>query len=267
MHPKKYSLTWHTYSDHLRSMMQELMMNEDFSDVTLVTEDKKQVKANINILGACSPVFKDVLKKEKNSNLIMYLRGVQYSEMESIMQFIYLGEATFYKERMDEFLAVAKSLEIRGLCNALTEPSFKDQDTLTDLVEEQTVISEDAKNQVPKERQRSVVTGKYECDQCHKAYSDRKSLYYHKKSIHQGVKYACDQCDYQALRQDSLNKHIKSKHEGVRYACDKCDYQATQQGHLTTHIVSKHEGVKYFCDQCDHQFTRQSSLNIHILKH
>ena len=29
--------------------MKELMMNEDFSDVTLVTEDKKQIKANINI--------------------------------------------------------------------------------------------------------------------------------------------------------------------------------------------------------------------------
>ena len=49
MHPEKYSLTWHTYSDHLKSMMKELIMNEDFSDVTLVTEDKKQIKANINI--------------------------------------------------------------------------------------------------------------------------------------------------------------------------------------------------------------------------
>ena len=58
MHQEKYSLTWHTYSDHLRSMMKELMMNEEFADVTLVTEDKKQIKAHINILSACSPVFK-----------------------------------------------------------------------------------------------------------------------------------------------------------------------------------------------------------------
>ena len=107
MHQEKYSLKWHTYSDHLKSMMKELMMNEDFSDVTLVTEDKKQIRANISILSACSPVFKDILKIEKHSNQIMYLRGVQFPEMESIMQFIYLGEATFYEERMDEFLAVA----------------------------------------------------------------------------------------------------------------------------------------------------------------
>ena len=113
MHAEKYSLKWHTYSDHLENLMKELMMNEDFSDVTLVTEDKKQIKANIHILSACSPVFKDIFKKNRNSSPIMYLRGVQYTELESIMQFIYLGQATLYYERMDEFLAVAKSLEIK----------------------------------------------------------------------------------------------------------------------------------------------------------
>ena len=66
MHQEKYSLTWHTYSDHLRSMMKELMMNEDFADVTLVTEDKKQIKANISILSACSPVFKEGTTSTKN---------------------------------------------------------------------------------------------------------------------------------------------------------------------------------------------------------
>ena len=71
MHQEKYNLTWHSYSDHLRSMMKELMMNEDFSNVTLITEDKKQIKANVNILSACSPVFKEIFKRDKNS--IMYL--------------------------------------------------------------------------------------------------------------------------------------------------------------------------------------------------
>ena len=69
-------------------------MNEDFADVTLVTEDKKQIRANKSILRTCSPVFEEILKKEQNSSPIIYLRGIQYSEMESIMQFIYLGEAT-----------------------------------------------------------------------------------------------------------------------------------------------------------------------------
>ena len=55
MHPVKYSLKWQTYSDHLKSMLKELMFNEDFSDVTLVTEDKKQIKAHIVKPGPHTP--------------------------------------------------------------------------------------------------------------------------------------------------------------------------------------------------------------------
>ena len=125
---EKYSLTWHNYSDHLRRMMKDLMMNEDFSDVTLVTEDKKHIKANIYILISCIPFFKDILKKERTSNQIIYLRGVQSSEMESILKFVFLGETTFYEERMDEFLAVAKSLEIKEIYNAGPEPNDETDD-------------------------------------------------------------------------------------------------------------------------------------------
>ena len=65
MNSKKFSLKWHTYSDHLRDMMKELM-NEDFTDVTLVTEERKHIKAHKNILSACSPVFRDLISFDKN---------------------------------------------------------------------------------------------------------------------------------------------------------------------------------------------------------
>ena len=274
MNQEKYSLKWKTYSDHLKSMMQELMMNEDFSDVTLVTEDKMQIKANMNILSACSPVFKDILKKEKNSSQIMYLRGIQFSEMESIMQYIYLGEATFFEERMDEFLDVAKSLEIKGLCNIKAdtsdepndEPPLCDQDISTNDVKEETLTSSSIQEQAQQERIRAVVgvNKKFECEQCHKTYSRREKLYLHKQSAHEGVKYACDQCDYKSTRQDILTSHIQSLHEGVKYPCDECVYQATTQGALNTHIKSKHEGFKYACDQCEYQSKWRSGLGKHI---
>ena len=276
MHQEKYSLTWHSYSDHLKTMMKELMMNEDFSDVTLVTEDKKQIKANINILSACSPVFKDTLKKENTSNQIMYLRGIQFPEMESIMQFIYLGEATFYEERMEEFLAVVKTLEIKELCNAGPEtndepddePSPCDKATPSKNLEDKFVTSDQIKMQAPQDIQRRVVSvnGKYECDQCHKTYSSRQGLNNHKQSVHEGVKYSCDECEYQTTTQKQLTRHIQSKHEGVKYACDQCDHQATRQEHLIVHIQSKHEGIKYACDQCDQQFTRKAHLWTHKKK-
>ena len=276
MHQEKYSLTWETYSDHLKGLMKELMMNEDFSDITFVTEDKKQIKANINILSACSPIFKDILKKEKNSRQIMYLRGIQFSEIESILQFVYLGEATFYEERMDEFLAVAKSLEIKELCNAESKSNLELDDgslprnpnTADEEVKEQTVMSNHMTGQVPEERKREVlsvdVDGKYKCNQCDYQTTHKGHFTRHVESKHEGVKYACDQCDYQSTHKGDLNKHIQSQHEGVRYACVQCDYQAGYQSHLNLHIKSKHEGVKYSCTKCDHQYTHQSSLTKHI---
>ena len=246
MHPEKYSLTWHTYSDHLKNMMKELMINEDFSDVTLATEDKKQIKANISILSACSPVFQDILKKDRHSTPIMYLRGIQYSEMESILQFIYLGEATFYEERMNEFLAVAKSLEIKELCNAESETNDEaEEEPLPESsngMTEETVTSEHIEKQPPRERRQVVsANGKHECKQCDKTFSSSPALWYHKNSKHDGVKYACKHCDYQTAYQSNLTAHIKYKHEGVRYACEQCDYQAGYQSDLRKHIQSKHK--------------------------
>ena len=263
MHQEKYNLTWHSYSDHLKSMMKDMMMNEDFSDVTLVTEDKKQIKANINILSACSPVFKDIFKRDKDANQIMYLRGIQFPEMEPIMQFIYLGEATFYEERMDEFLSVAKSLEIKELCNARPEPDDEPPPShpVTENLEEETVISDQMKMQAPQEKQKRVVSVNRSYE-----YSGSRQLSRHKESAHLGVKYSCNQCDYQFTQQGSLTKHIHSKHEGVKYACDQCDHQATRQDCLTVHVQSKHEGVKYACDQCDKQFTQKANLSTHIKK-
>ena len=219
---EKYSVKWHSYSDHLRSMMKELMMNEDFSDVTIVTEDKKRIKANMNILSSSSPVFKDILKKEKQSSQIIFLRGIQYSEMESIIQFIYLGEATLYEDRTNEFLSIAKLLEITALCQTETETN----DELDDEALPLDINVSDEEVQITKkstqESRSDVSVRKYECKQCHKSYSSSGALSNHRRSAHLGVQYECDQCDFQASRQDTLVVHIQSKHEGIKHPCSEC---------------------------------------------
>ena len=49
MREEKYTLNWHTYSDHLRDILKEMSSDDAFADVTLVTDDKKQMKAHRNI--------------------------------------------------------------------------------------------------------------------------------------------------------------------------------------------------------------------------
>ena len=222
MHLEKYTLTWDAYSDHLRDLMKELMMNDDFADLTLVSEDRKYIRAHRNILSSCSPVFKDIVKLEQRSKPLIYLRGINFSQLESIMQFIYCGEATFYEEGINEFLAVAKSLEIKELYKAKTETNDDDDDAsstsgpVTPKVEEESMRSSHIMNQAPKkkkERKEVVrVNGHYTCDQCDKTYGSVLGLQYHRQSAHEGVKYACDHCDYQATTQSNLKRHIDSKH-------------------------------------------------------
>ena len=97
--------------------MKDMILNDDFSDVTFVTEDRKQIKSYKNILSACSPFFKEILQIEKGSNSIIFLRGINYSEVESLLQFIHLGKATVVEDRLDEFLNVARLLEIKRVFN------------------------------------------------------------------------------------------------------------------------------------------------------
>ena len=70
-HQEKYTLTWHSYSDHLRDALTEMMTSSEFADVTLVTDDKQQIRAHRNILSGCNPVFKSILQIDSNSVTVL----------------------------------------------------------------------------------------------------------------------------------------------------------------------------------------------------
>merc|ERR1712098_523553 len=104
MNQEKLDLTWFTYTDHLREMLHDMMTATEMTDVTIVSEDKKQFKAHKVVLSACSPVFKSIFNDSHMSNSSLFLRGIQSHELDSILQFVYLGKATFDQERMSEFM-------------------------------------------------------------------------------------------------------------------------------------------------------------------
>ena len=96
-------------------MLHDMMLSNELTDVTLVSDDKVHFKAHKVVLSACSPIFKSIVSDDHLANQFIFLRGIQSHEVESILQFIYLGQATFYQDRMNEFLNVAKSLEIKEI--------------------------------------------------------------------------------------------------------------------------------------------------------
>ena len=98
MTQEKYNLNWHTYSDHLREILHEMMKSNELTDVTLICDDKRQFKAHKIVLSACSSVFKSIIDDLPQNSSVIYLRGIQHQEMESILEFMYLGVAIFSRE-------------------------------------------------------------------------------------------------------------------------------------------------------------------------
>ena len=227
MRPDSYTIKWHLYQDYLQEILSEMMTSGDFTDVTLVTDDKKTIKAHRNILSACSPVFKKILQMDiTNSHPVIYLRGIQYQEIEPILQFIYLGEATLNEERMKEFLLVSQNLEIRELIKNVVEakhsPSNQNQDYIKQADHifqhnnvgekggEEAIENYEGANEMEViSREITKVGSKFQCPQCDKLLSQNKGVLAHIRSVHEGVKYACKQCDQQFTDQSSRRQHIQ----------------------------------------------------------
>ena len=82
---EKYTLNWDTFSDNLKLMFKDLYQEERYTEVMLVSDDQAQFKAHKFVLSACSPVFKKIIESNPSQHPLIYLRGIQSYEMESIL--------------------------------------------------------------------------------------------------------------------------------------------------------------------------------------
>merc|ERR1712051_1067151 len=235
---EKYDLKWKTYSDHLVGVFKELGEEGHFADVTLVSDDQIQTKAHKVVLSACSPVLKTLLVNNPHSHPLLYLRGIKQTELQAILKFMYFGETQIFENRINDFVSMAKDLEVKEISEEQEEKE-EDSDQGTNVNEdteaimegnEQTEYEQDVKEEAIKpsalpvrtvaKQSRVVRTeGKYRCDECEAAYDDASCL----------------------------RRHKQAKHEGKTYTCDECDAVYTDRSHLRTHKLSKHAGIRYLC--------------------
>ena len=82
--------------------------------MTLVCENK-QVEAHKVIIAACSPFFKSILRRNPHQHPLLYLKGVLYDDLVSVLHFMYKGEVNIAQEQLNSFLSVAEDLQVKGL--------------------------------------------------------------------------------------------------------------------------------------------------------
>ena len=92
-----------------------LIEDKSFVDVTLVCEDDKQLAAHKVILSANSIFFKNVLTNNHHQHPLIYLSGIKFCDLQSLVKFMYLGEVSIQEKNLQSFLLASETLKIEGL--------------------------------------------------------------------------------------------------------------------------------------------------------
>ena len=119
-------IKWVTHTDHMKDLLSELVSDNEFTDVTLVCDDKREIRAHKFVLSSCSPVFKNIIKNN-DQNIPIFLKGIKYEDVIPLLQFFYIGQATVAAERMLPFLKLASNFKVKDLIRHIVKDTEKNQ--------------------------------------------------------------------------------------------------------------------------------------------
>ena len=94
---EKFCLRWNDFESNISTAFRELRDDKDFFDVTLACDDE-QIQAHKVILSACSPFFRGILRRNPHANPLLYLKGVKFTDLQSVLNFMYHGEVNVAQE-------------------------------------------------------------------------------------------------------------------------------------------------------------------------
>lgn len=239
-----YTLTLETFPDHLNNTVAKLRASSQFADVTLLCEDLQEVQAHRFILSACSNLFRKIL--ELNKSQCIYLKGVNHTIMEALLDFMYNGKTVVREETLSELLGVAKDLGMTEL-NVDEEVENQPDSKMQDDSKMQEIANLDSSDEKLETKTNQVINHemyfdiKNECPLCFKIFKESYALKKHINSIHERISHNCDECSKVFTDKANLSRHKNANHKGIKYPCHSCAFVGSYRGSLMTHIKSKHD--------------------------
>ena len=245
---EKFSLKWNDFQSNISKTFSALRTEEDFYDVTLVSDDQHQVSAHRVVLSACSPYFKNILKQNRHSNPLLCLDGVTSSELQFVLDYIYQGEVQIFQENLDRFLEVAQRFQLEGL---MTLPdSTKQEESFSEPLEDSILpptpvqtrsVERKPDSRVKRElRRRSETTAVVSLD--------------------------LDTSNIQHIDQ-KLEENIQRDEDGT-FSCKLCGKAGVKLSrNMKNHIETHLEGLSFPCQHCGKTFRSRNNLNIHKFRH
>jgi len=245
----KFCLKWNDFQENVQAAFSDLRGDLDYADVTLACEDHT-IEAHKVILSACSPFFRGILKKNKHSHPLIYMRGMNPRDLTAVLDFIYHGEVNIAQVDLDGFLALAEEMQLKGLTGNDKVPenqaetqfhpecaeikvdkgeldkhqtlqttrtyiSVNERQHEIQLVSMENKIKPvsgiDNETQMKIEAEMHKSDGGWNCNTCNYKSKDKGHLRMHVQS-HMDLEFPCTLCGKIMRSSHSLRKHLKQNH-------------------------------------------------------
>ncbi|XP_068205849.1 uncharacterized protein [Palaemon carinicauda] len=117
---------WNDHMQHISKVLTLQRFEEQFCDVTLVSDDGFVMKAHQAILASTSTYFQRVLADiTADQHPMIVLRGANFREMSCLLDYMYQGSTQVHQSLMETVLEVADMLEVKGLSQIRSNNSIK----------------------------------------------------------------------------------------------------------------------------------------------
>ena len=252
---EKFSLKWNDFQNNI-SISFGTLKNEDYlQDVTLVTDDNNQISAHKLVLSACSDYFKSILKTNRASILLICLEGVNKSDIDNFLEYMYFGEVQLLQHDLDRFLNIAQRFKIKGL---LSDNSNDKSDVEQELEpirretiyenqgkQENNMWNQDTWNQQTKPIKNLVALNQEANDDQVKSQIESHIERLEDGNVKCGI---CGKISTDKSRGNkilSMRAHIETHLDGISYTCSECGKVVRSKNSLRVHKSQFHGNKKF----------------------
>lgn len=108
----------------------------------------------------------------------------------------------------------------------------------------------------------------YQCEVCHKIFTNKSTMWSHKKTHQPGdeIPWKCEHCHKIYNNKRSYKRH-KQVHLGVKHECEVCHKKLSSKQHLKLHLLTHSKDKPLLCTVCGKGFKRKDYLNEHMRTH
>ena len=117
MGSEHYCLRWNNHQSNLLGVFSQLLETESLVDVTLACTEGPSIRAHKVVLSACSSYFQALFLDHPNRHPIVILKDVRFSELRTLVDFMYKGEVNVEYCQLSALLKTAESLKVKGLAD------------------------------------------------------------------------------------------------------------------------------------------------------